>query len=291
MAKRILLYGFLLIALMAGIFYRDDLESYFLRSSRLIGEFTAKSIDGLLEDLPKEISTPEPLKSSREEQGADLTKAGVIKFTNAERKKQGLSAFKENAKLNEAALKKANDMFAKQYFAHVSPAGKGPQDLAEAANYDYLTIGENLALGNFAGDEDLVAAWMASLGHRENILRKNFSEIGIAVVEGTYEGQKTWMAVQEFGTPASACPKVDEKTRTQIESNKQEIDSLEKDISRQKKELENAKTEVAYLQALEKYNALVARHNSLVDKTKNVIDNYNRQVKIRNGCLSGFSQS
>src|SRR6185369_15716694 len=118
----------------------------------------------------------------------------------------GLPALKENALLDKAAKKKLDDMFAQQYFEHINPQGKGPSDLAKSVGYDYIAIGENLALGNFKNDAELVQAWMDSPGHRANILNKQYTEIGVAVGQGTYEGKKTWLAVQEFGRPTSSCP-------------------------------------------------------------------------------------
>lgn len=44
-------------------------------------------------------------------------------------------------------------------------------------------------------------AWMASkAGHKENLLNSKYQNIGMAVVEGTLNGQKTILVVQEFGT-------------------------------------------------------------------------------------------
>ena len=63
-----------------------------------------------------------------------------------------MSALKENEKLDQAALAKANDMFLKQYFEHVSPTGVGPGDLAQNYGYDYIIVGENLILGNFSSE-------------------------------------------------------------------------------------------------------------------------------------------
>jgi uncharacterized protein YkwD len=92
-------------------------------------------------------------------------------------------------------------MFENQYFAHESPTGEKVSDLAKKFGYDFLLIGENLAMGNFSSDEDLVLAWMESPGHRENILNEKYQEIGVAVKKGIFEGKEVWIAVQHFGLP------------------------------------------------------------------------------------------
>jgi len=107
-----------------------------------------------------------------------LTVKGVIDNTNKQRALNGdLPVLKENFKLNFSAEKKLQDMFVKQYFEHNSPEGIGVGDLGLQAGYEYIIIGENLALGNFKDDASLVDAWMASPGHRANILNKKYTEI------------------------------------------------------------------------------------------------------------------
>src|SRR5262249_8345343 len=126
-----------------------------------------------------------PLRGGDASANVTLTQAGVIKWTNIQRQENGaLPALTVNAKLNESAQLKLKDMFAKQYFEHVSPSGVGPDGLANEVGYAYASIGENLALGNFADDRALVQAWMDSPGHRANILGKSYREIGVAVGKG-----------------------------------------------------------------------------------------------------------
>jgi len=120
-----------------------------------------------------------------------------------------------------------DDIFEKQYFAHISPEGLGPSDLAEKSGYEYIMIAENLALGNFKDDNTLVNAWMDSPGHRANILNNRYTEIGVAVGKGFFSesnennkeeiATEVWIAVQEFGLPLSSCPKPEESLLNTIE--------------------------------------------------------------------------
>ncbi|MFA6982102.1 MAG: CAP domain-containing protein [Patescibacteria group bacterium] len=122
----------------------------------------------------------------------------LLSSTNKERGKAGLSELKINSALSEAAEEKAKDMFAKGYWAHVAPDGKEPWDFILAQNYDYSYAGENLAK-NFDDSDEVVRAWYNSPSHRENLLSKNYNEVGFAVVNGVLDGYETTLVVQMFG--------------------------------------------------------------------------------------------
>lgn len=124
----------------------------------------------------------------------------LIQLTNAERERFNLPPLTYNKKLTKAAENKARDIFKKDYFSHTTPAGKVFSEWIKEADYWYLYAGENLAIG-FATNEGTVAAWMRSGKHRENILGKQYEEIGLAAVEGEFNDQKTTVIVQLFGTP------------------------------------------------------------------------------------------
>ena len=102
--------------------------------------------------------------------------------------------------LTKAAQLKANDMVNKGYFAHTSPEGLSPWYWFDLAGYDYKYAGENLAV-NFADSVDVNKAWMNSPLHRANIVNKRFTEMGIAMATGTYNGREAVYVVQMFGTP------------------------------------------------------------------------------------------
>ncbi|MFZ5366001.1 MAG: CAP domain-containing protein [Patescibacteria group bacterium] len=129
----------------------------------------------------------------------------VIELTNQERAKVDAPALKLNSLLNEAAQRKAGDMFAFDYWAHSSPSGRDPWTFFKEVGYRYLYAGENLAR-DFSSPEAVVSAWMASPTHRENILNPKYQEIGISVVDGTLGGTETTLVVQFFGTPVSPVP-------------------------------------------------------------------------------------
>ena len=221
----------------------------------------------------------------------DLNK--VIYETNVARAKNKLTELKENKILNLSAEKKLKDIIENQYFEHISPDGVGVDKLSEEVGYEYILIGENLAMGGFKDEKALVDAWMGSFGHRKNILKSNYSELGVAVSKGVFKGEEVWIAVQHFGTPKSACPKVDENLYNVATYNEQQIKSLNDDLPRRLFEIktnrgfnETEKKEQA--KRIEEYNNLVLYYNSLVDQVKNDVTMYNNQVKSFNECVKKY---
>jgi uncharacterized protein YkwD len=217
-----------------------------------------------------------------------LSKDNIINLTNKARKDNGdLQPLTENPKLDLSAEKKLEDMFNKQYFEHISRAKISVGDLGDQVGYEYILIGENLALGNFKDDGALVDAWMASPGHRENILNKHYLDIGVAVGKGIYEGKSVWMAVQHFGTPKSICPTVDKVLYGVISLNQDKIKEMEQDLVTRK---ENIKKGIiyegsTYFEQVDKYNSLLNLYNNLIVETKNKVEEYNNQIKAFNLCL------
>ncbi len=238
-------------------------------------------------------TTPLPLKITAEPATASLTISGIITLTNVQRQNNGLSPLKENPLLSAAADFKSKDMFEKQYFKHVSPSGEGPAELAKNAGYEYIIIGENLALGNFENDQTLINGWMASPGHRANILNSKYSEIGVSAQKGIYEGKNTWIAVQEFGVPLSACASPSEALKIKIENTNAILADINAALVAMKTELENAnpqnqKEYDEYKIKIEEYNNLVRQYNELINSNKAMIIEYNRKVEKFNSCLGQY---
>ncbi len=239
---------------------------------------------GIKED---NVIASEPLHVSDDAQNPTLTKSGVFLWTNANRISNGISSLSSSAILDSIAKAKLDDMFARQYFAHVSPSGDDVGDIADDLGYDYLLIGENLALGNFENDFALVKGWMDSPGHRANILKESYTEIGIAVGRGIYKGREVWIAVQSFGMPVSACPDINEELKYSIDSGKEELDELSI-------ELDDARADITaiypkfgpeYVDKVDEYNSLISEYNSLLTEVKSLISVYNAQVNAFNKCI------
>lgn len=125
----------------------------------------------------------------------------VVRATNEQRAGAGLKTLSYNEKLADAARRKAANMLSENYWAHNSPSGKNPWVWFNDAGYSYVYAGENLAK-DFGSTDRLMAAWMASPTHRDNVVNSKYTEIGIAVVPGSLQGQDTVLVVQLFGTPS-----------------------------------------------------------------------------------------
>jgi len=189
--------------------------------------------------------------------------------------------------INRDAQMKVDDMFAKQYFEHVSPIGVGPADLAKAVGYAYVIVGENLALGDFGSDQGVVTAWMNSPGHRANILNVHYQEIGAAVGKGIYEGNETWIAVQSFGMPLSACPAIDYVLKSQIDANNIKIANLRTELDVKKALIDATPvSEYDYNMYVSEYNVMVPEYNALVGNNRILVANYNAGVQAFNSCIN-----
>ena len=130
----------------------------------------------------------------------DRVRAEMLARVNAARKKAGAQPLRSNSKLDLAAQRHAEDMLARNYFAHASPEKKTVRERATAAGYDWDRIGENIAEGQFSVDE-VMDTWMNSPGHRKNILDPNFKELGVGLALGqTGRGGHRIVWAQAFGT-------------------------------------------------------------------------------------------
>lgn len=116
----------------------------------------------------------------------------VVDLVNRERAEVGCDPVAMDSRLDYAAEAHSRDMAERDYFDHTTPEGVNFHDRIRSAGYSNPTTGENLAHGQRTAAE-VMAAWMASEGHRENILNCEFALVGIGLDEdGMY-----W--TQEFG--------------------------------------------------------------------------------------------
>lgn len=200
------------------------------------------------------------IRNSEEAILADLnnfqgTTSEIINLVNEARKKENLKELKENNLLNLSALEKAQHMKDNNYFDHVSPQGLQPWYFAQKQKYEYKFFGENLAEGYFSADS-VHNGWMNSPGHRDNILSKDFEEIGVAILEFEQEGsvssrdgqdkQKSYLIVQHFGSKLSAEDLITEivckkESKEHCDDAEKQEEKLKKLIAEQKKIIEEAR--------------------------------------------------
>jgi uncharacterized protein YkwD len=223
------------------------------------------------------------------QKNATLTVGGVIADTNTQRAENGdLPPLAESKTLDAIASLRLDDMFENQYFAHVSPTGQSAVTVASSVGYNHLALGENLAEGMFAGDNGVVTAWMNSPGHRANILDTHYTEIGVAVREGLFDGQESWIAVQVFGKPTSACPPApDPKLQAAITAAEADLTQMSDQLTQMESSIKAMQPQSGdtYNQQVAQYNAQVSTYNTLGANTKTEMAQYNGEVDAYNACL------
>lgn len=120
----------------------------------------------------------------------------MLKLLNEERVSRGLGTLELDARLVPIARQHSEEMFRLKYFGHQSPVNGSPFDRLAAAKLSYTRAGENLAYAHSVAIAH--RGLMDSQGHRENILRPEFTRIGIGVVAAGSYGR---MFTQLFLTP------------------------------------------------------------------------------------------
>ena len=120
----------------------------------------------------------------------DEVRAAVLCLHNQIRAQHDLPPLKDSSKLRKAALGHSADMVAEGYFDHTTPGGTTFVDRILGAGYarrnDAWTLGENLAwgTGDLSTASGVMQAWMSSPGHKANILKRSYRELGIGVRVG-----------------------------------------------------------------------------------------------------------
>ncbi len=146
------------------------------------------------------VSEPEPVAPPPVNNSTGISANGVLFFTNKAREVNGeLSQLKSNSILNLIATKRVDNMFGYQYFSHNSPDNMDMINLAKSEGYVYGALGENIIMGDFDSSAEVVNTWMNSTGHCANILGTQYTEIGIVIKKGLYNGREQWIGVQIFG--------------------------------------------------------------------------------------------
>ncbi|HSN67744.1 MAG TPA: CAP domain-containing protein [Thermoanaerobaculia bacterium] len=113
-----------------------------------------------------------------------ITPESVLAEMNRVRLANGLAPFRDDFRLRLAAEDRMSDMLELAYWSHQSPDGQSPFVFVPLRGYQHSRLGENLASG-FETAEVLVASWMESKGHRENILEPDYADVGIAIIDGS----------------------------------------------------------------------------------------------------------
>jgi uncharacterized protein YkwD len=117
----------------------------------------------------------------------EVVRAAILCLHNQIRAENDLPTLKDNSKLRKAALAHSSSMVNGGFFDHTSPSGDTFVDRILSAKYakrnDGWTLGENLAwgTGDLSTPAGIMQAWMNSPGHKANIMKKAYREVGIGI--------------------------------------------------------------------------------------------------------------
>ena len=140
----------------------------------------------------------------------EAVRTATLCLIDRERTIHGEQPLQPDGHLQQAAQAHTESMAFGNYFEHDGPGGDTPLSRMIAAGYIYSSqigyeIGENIGWGTFSlsTPRAIVAAWMASPGHRANILDAHFRDTAIGVsphvTSSLSGGQPGGIYTQDFG--------------------------------------------------------------------------------------------
>jgi uncharacterized protein YkwD len=151
-----------------------------------------------------------PQHRNRAKSVTAVLEAAVIGRVNAVRRSRGLRPLRNNGRLAAAADFHSRDMARKGYFEHDSANGtafwRRIERFYPSRGFRSWTVGENLLWATERyGAAFAVREWMNSPSHRENILSRDWREIGIGAVfvasaPGEYAGRSVTIVTADFGS-------------------------------------------------------------------------------------------
>ena len=174
--------------------------------------YQVRHIEGELH-LVREIRLPQSVVNSMAAlTGPSGEETEVVNLVNLEREINNLHPLQYDSLLYAAALGHSQDMAQQNYFNHTSLDGRTPGTRISQAGYSWNTYGENIAAG-YSTPQAVMEGWMKSPGHRANILRSSFCDIGVGYAYSSASSFRNYWT-QDFGRKknVSACSSIQEYT-------------------------------------------------------------------------------
>jgi len=168
------------------------LQPTLAKLSGQLGETVPLFVTKLGEDQKETLDLPSDLQLTAD----PVAERQMFELVNDERAGVGLDRLAWDDRLLPVARQHSEEMFRLKYFAHESPLSGSPFDRLKAAGITYTRAGENLAYAQSVAVAH--RGLMQSQGHRENILRPEFTRIAIGIVSAGPYGR---MFTQLFVTP------------------------------------------------------------------------------------------
>lgn len=177
--------GFFLAFLVANHSDAQSMDSYTVQSGDTMWKIAVKYQIGVQEiiNANTQVQNPNMIYPMQKLNipNLDQTKGveqQVLDLVNQERAKVGVKPLQMDWELQRVARTKSQDMRNKNYFSHQSPTYGSPFDMMKQFGISYRTAGENIAQGQ-RNPQEVMNAWMNSSGHRANILKADFTHIGV----------------------------------------------------------------------------------------------------------------
>ena len=168
------------------------LQPTLARLSGQLGETVPLFVTKLGEDQTEPLDLPSGLPLAAD----PVAERQMLDLVNEERASAGLRPLIWDERLLPVARQHSEEMFRLKYFAHTSPVSGTPFDRLKSAGIAYSRAGENLAYAQSVSVAH--RGLMQSPGHRENILRPEYTHIAIGVISAGPYGR---MFTQLFATP------------------------------------------------------------------------------------------
>jgi uncharacterized YkwD family protein/spore coat assembly protein SafA len=184
--KKKIFIGFLLLALFfPSMGFAQSADQYIVKPNDTLWKIAVKYQIGVKEiiDANSQLPNPDMIYPNQKINipNIDQTKGvetAVLSLVNQQRQNSGLKPLQMDWELQRVARTKACDMAQKGYFSHQSPTYGSPFDMMKQFGITFKSAGENIAQGQRTPQE-VMDAWMKSQGHRENILKPDFTHIGV----------------------------------------------------------------------------------------------------------------
>lgn len=189
----LLLAGFLLLRPRLGEIGRPTTPDTSGRARRHVPDGTAT--DNSSEAAPPGAGTSETGNEATAHGGiehSDEIEKLILELVNENRRKAGGGTLKDlnwDETLHSTARNHSDDMLARHFFEHVNPDGLAAADRIALAHRQLVGLtGENIWMqSGYTPNEArktaelIVKGWMESPGHRENILRPEYTHLGVGV--------------------------------------------------------------------------------------------------------------
>ena len=129
----------------------------------------------------------------------------MVHLINQLRADNGIKKLRLNRRLAACARRHSKDMSSRNYFSHISPEGKYPEDRALSANYDWSKIGEAL-VARQAAPHQAIKTIQGSPVHLKIVLNPHYCDIGVGRAFDPHSNYKYyWTLMLGRQTGAQGC--------------------------------------------------------------------------------------